>query len=93
MAILKKNLGAKKMKKFTLEDLKTIVCEQAQTDPVTVNAETRLAADLGIDSITLVRIISAVSDTYDVTFEDIDFEEVDTLGQAYDTLCQSIAVE
>lgn len=81
------------MKTFSMEQLKSIVCREAMAEESTVTAKTRLMDDLGIDSMGLVKIISEVSETYDVTFDDIDFDGVNTLAEAYEALCKSISVE
>lgn len=81
------------MSAFSLEEFKSIVCEQTHTGAAAVSRDSILQADLGIDSITLVKIISRVSDVHDVIFEDIDFDGVETVGQAYDVLIKSAASE
>jgi acyl carrier protein len=78
---------------FSLENLKTIVCEEAMMEETEVSADSKLMEDLGIDSMSLVKIISQVSETYNVNFEDIDFDGVVTLTEAYDALCRSVTAE
>lgn len=81
------------MKPFSMNQFKQIVCNEAMAEESEVSNDTRLMDDLGIDSMGLVKIISEVSETYDVTFDDIDFDGVNTLAEAYEALCKSIGVE
>ncbi|MCP4215832.1 MAG: acyl carrier protein [bacterium] len=75
---------------FTLQELIEVVCLQIQKNPTTVSPDTKLVDDLGIDSITIVNIVSELSDRFDVVFEDIDFESAETIAQIHTSLLNSI---
>ena len=59
-----------------------IIAEQLVIDPKQVKLESKLAEDLGIQSVDLIKIIMEIEDQFDTEFEDIDQDELETVGDA-----------
>lgn len=78
------------MTAFSFQELKKIVSRSAHVEEKNISKDSRLLDDLGIDSINLIKIIDNLSQDYNVSFEDIDFEGVETLGQTYEALQKSL---
>lgn len=78
------------MTAFSFQELKKIVSRSAHIEEKNISRDSKLLDDLGIDSINLIKIIDSLSQDHNVSFEDIDFEGVETLGQTYDALQKSI---
>ena len=78
------------MTEFSFQELKKIVSRSVQVEEKNISEDSRLLDDLGIDSINLIKIIDNLSQDHNVSFEDIDFEGVETLGQTYDALRKSL---
>ena len=73
---------------FDLKGLIAIVADQLVIDPADITAESHLADDLGIQSIDLIKIVMAIEEKYDMEFEDIDQEQLKTVGDAYRLLSE-----
>ncbi len=61
-----------------------IVQEVAGVDPARLERPTRFADDLDIDSLTMVEIVTAAEDRFDVRVPDADIEGLATVGDAVD---------
>ncbi|MDJ0839377.1 MAG: acyl carrier protein [Acidobacteriota bacterium] len=73
---------------FDLKGLIAIVADQLVIDPADITAESHLADDLGIQSIDLIKIVMAIEEKYDMEFEDIDQEQLKTVGDAFRLLSE-----
>ena len=78
------------MSAFSLNQFKHILGDQIHKNPAEISPDAKLVDHLGIDSITLVNIVARLSETYDVVFSDIDFDDVETVEQIYDSLIKAI---
>lgn len=61
-------------------------------DPSTITEATSFAADLDADSLDLVELVMQVEDALGVEIGDQDLDEIKTVGDAADLICQVAAV-
>ena len=57
---------------------------QVPSDKITKDA--RFAEDLDADSLDLVELVMALEEAFDVTVEESELEDIETIGQAYDLI-------
>ena len=50
----------------------------------TVNEETRLQEDLGLTSVSLLYLVVAIEEEFDIEFDNLGIEDFRTVGQAID---------
>lgn len=62
--------------------LREVVADQLAVDPENVSPSTRLTEDLGIDSLEMLQLTCAVEYRFQISFEDGDFADVKTVGDA-----------
>ena len=72
------------------EKLRNIVADILNLDPSTIKEDTRFIEDLGADSLDLFQIILAIEDTFEITVEDSQFENIKTIGSAVEEIKKSI---
>ncbi len=71
------------MSQFSFEQFQKIVGEQLGVDSSKALKEARLIEDLGADSIAMVNIVAEVEAALDKDLEDLDFDDVVTVNDAY----------
>jgi len=49
-----------------------------------VTREARFAEDLDADSLDLVELVMALEEAFDITVEETELEDIETVGQAFD---------
>jgi acyl carrier protein len=57
---------------------------QVPADKVT--REARFADDLDADSLDLVELVMALEETFDITVEETELEDIETVGQAFELI-------
>ena len=57
---------------------------QVPSDKITKDA--RFADDLDADSLDLVELVMALEEAFDITVEESELEDIETVGQAYDLI-------
>ncbi len=57
--------------------------EVLAVDPSKVTMEASFGDDLGADSLDLVELVMALEEAFDVTVEESELENIETVGQAY----------
>lgn len=62
--------------------LREVVADQLAVDPDDIVPSTRLAEDLGIDSLDLLQLTCAVEYRFQISFQDGDLVGVKTVGDA-----------
>jgi acyl carrier protein len=78
------------MQPLTLERLMKVIAEQLVIDIAHVKPEARLDADLGIQSVDFIKIVSEIEDEYDMEFEDVDLDEIRTVADAHRVLSAQV---
>ena len=62
---------------------KQCAVEVLQVEPSKIVPEARFADDLDADSLDLVELVMALEEAFDVTVEESELENIETVGQAY----------
>ena len=65
-----------------LEKLIELICRYVDIDPATLNADTNIRSELGLNSLELVNIAVAIEDEFDVEIPDREVVHLETLGDA-----------
>ncbi len=65
---------------MTFEKIADILAEQLDADRESMTMETRIADDLGADSLDLVDLLMSVEDEFGIEIPDEDVEEIQTIG-------------
>jgi len=61
---------------------------QVPEDKVTKDA--RFAEDLDADSLDLVELVMALEESFDITVEETELEDIETVGQAFDLISSKL---
>ena len=67
----------------TFEKFKACAVEVLQVPEDKVVLEARFGDDLNADSLDLVELVMALEEAFDVTVEESELENIETVGQAY----------
>lgn len=76
------------MSEISFDQFKKIVSEQLGIDVARLKEDSHLTDDLGADSIAMVNIVAEVEALLDEEFDEVPFEDIETLGQAYKLLTE-----
>ena len=63
-----------------LEQIRNIITDYVEIDPMTVTEETSLRSDLGVNSYELMNMIVTIEDTFGVEIPDREFIALQTVG-------------
>lgn len=66
------------------EKLVEILAEQLDADKESMNADTKIADDLGADSLDLVDLLMSIEDEFGIEIPDEDVEGLQTIGEVAD---------
>ena len=69
-----------------LEKLKEIIAEVLGTDMASITEETTFVDDLGADSLDVFQIIMGVEEEYDIEIDGETAEQIQTVGDAVNTI-------
>lgn len=64
--------------------------EVLQVEPSKIVPEARFADDLDADSLDLVELVMALEEAFDITVEETELEDIETVGQAFDLITTKI---
>ena len=65
-----------------LEKLIELICRDVDIDPTTLNADTNIRSELGLNSLELVNIAVAIEDEFEVEIPDREVMNIETLADA-----------
>ncbi len=68
------------------EKFRESAVEVLQVPAEKVTREARLAEDLDADSLDLVELVMALEESFDITVEESELEDIETVGQAFDLI-------
>lgn len=71
--------------------LKEIIGDVMNIDTDMITEETTFVDDLGADSLDVFQIIMALEEEYDVEFDNAAIEEIQSVKDAVEVLCNAIA--
>lgn len=66
------------------EKIKEIISQQLNIDESLITADTVLRDDLGVDSLELYEVLTAIEDEFDIEIDEDDVENIITVGDAVD---------
>lgn len=69
---------------MVLEKIKEILADQLDADIETLSADTKIAEDLGADSLDVVEILMAIEDEFNVEIPDEEIDNIKTIGDVAD---------
>ncbi len=69
---------------MVFEKIAQILAEQLDADVEAITAETKIAEDLGADSLDVVELLMSIEDEFDVEVPDEEIENVKTVGDVVD---------
>ena len=72
------------------EKFKECAVEVLQVPGDKVTKEARFADDLDADSLDLVELVMALEESFDITVEETELEDVTTIGQAFDLISSKL---
>jgi acyl carrier protein len=70
------------------EKITEILAEQLAADQETMTAETKIAEDLGADSLDLVDLLMSIEDEFGVEIPDEEVENLHTIGEVCDFIAK-----
>jgi acyl carrier protein len=72
------------------ERFKKCAVEVLAVDPAKVTKEARFADDLDADSLDLVELVMALEESFDISVEETELENIETVGQAFDLISSKL---
>ena len=74
----------------TFEKFRACTVEVLQVPEDKVVLEARFGDDLDADSLDLVELVMALEESFDITVEETELEDVTTIGQAFDLISSKL---
>jgi acyl carrier protein len=72
------------------EKFKECAVEVLQVPAEKVTKEARFADDLDADSLDLVELVMALEESFDISVEETELEDIETVGQAFDLISSKL---
>lgn len=72
------------------EKLTQIIGEVLNIEPETITEDKKFIDDLGADSLDIFEIITAIEDSFDITIEDSQAENIATVGDAAEAIRNAV---
>ena len=72
------------------EKFREYAVEVLQVPADKVTKEARFADDLDADTLDLVELVMALEESFDVTVEETELEDIETVGQAFDLISSKL---
>ena len=72
------------------EKFQECAVEVLQVPKEKVTKTARFAEDLDADSLDLVELVMALEEAFDITVEETELEDIDTVGQAFDLISSKL---
>jgi acyl carrier protein len=64
--------------------------EVLQVPEEKITKDARFADDLDADSLDLVELVMALEESFDITVEETELEDIETVGQAFDLISSKL---
>jgi acyl carrier protein len=74
----------------TFEKFRECAVEVLQVPADKVVREARFADDLDADSLDLVELVMALEEQFDITVDEKELEDIETVGQAFDLIAAKV---
>lgn len=75
---------------MTFEKIADILAEQLDADRDAMTLDTKIAEDLGADSLDLVDLLMSVEDEFGIEIPDEDVENIQTIGDIVDYINEKV---
>lgn len=75
---------------MTFEKITEILAEQLDADKDAMTVDTKIADDLGADSLDLVDLLMSVEDEFGIEIPDEDVENIQTIGDIVDYIDKKV---
>lgn len=72
------------------EKFRESAVEVLQVPAEKVTKDARFAEDLDADSLDLVELVMTLEEAFDVTVEETELEDIETIGQAFDLISSKL---
>ena len=72
------------------EKFRECAVEVLQVPVDKITKEAKFAEDLDADSLDLVELVMALEESFDITVEETELEDVTTIGQAFDLISSKL---
>ena len=72
------------------EKFRESAVEVLQVPAEKVTREARLAEDLDADSLDLVELVMALEESFNITVEETELEDIETVGQAFELITSKL---
>lgn len=76
---------------MVFEKIKTILSSQLDVDAEELSLETKIAEDLGADSLDVVEMLMSIESEFDVEIPDEEIEKLKTIGDVVDYIQNNMA--
>ncbi|MBE6732804.1 MAG: acyl carrier protein [Ruminococcaceae bacterium] len=76
---------------MVFEKIKTMLASQLDVDAEELSLETKIAEDLGADSLDVVEMLMAIEGEFDVEIPDDEIEKLKTIGDVVDYIQNNMA--
>lgn len=76
---------------MVFEKIKEILAGQLDVDAEEMSLDTKIADDLGADSLDVVELLMAIEDEFDVEIPDEEIEKLKTIGDVVDYIQNNMA--
>lgn len=76
---------------MVFEKIKEILAGQLDVDAEEISLDTKIAEDLGADSLDVVELLMAIEDEFDVEIPDEEIEKLKTVGDVVEYIQNNMA--
>ena len=76
---------------MVFEKIKTLLAEQLEVDAEEMSLDTKIAEDLGADSLDVVELLMSIEDEFEVEIPDEEIENLKTIGDVVEYIKNNMA--
>lgn len=76
---------------MVFEKIKTMLADQLEVDAEEMSLDTKIAEDLGADSLDVVELLMAIEDEFEVEIPDEEIENLKTIGDVVEYIQNNMA--
>ena len=76
---------------MVFEKIKTLLAEQLDVDAEEMSLDTKIADDLGADSLDVVELLMSIEDEFEVEIPDEEIEKLKTIGDVVEYIQNNMA--
>lgn len=76
---------------MVFEKIKTLLADQLEVDADEMSLDTKIAEDLGADSLDVVELLMSIEDEFEVEIPDEEIENLKTIGDVVEYIQNNMA--